>query len=111
MIFPVPEYWINHGSISKPTSAHYYNYCYNKVTDWIDEMAQGRLTYTEYVKEVEEANNDLEKMKSGYSFVVIGQNELTEDLEWQEPSMWIRIDHQPVLDLTKEKSNGVGIKQ
>jgi len=102
---------INHGGLSEPTSAQYYNYCYNKVADWINEMAEGLLTYAAYVKEVEEANRDLEKMTSGYSFVLIEQNELNENLEWQEPSMWIRIDNQPVVDLTRERHNGVGIKQ
>ena len=92
-------------------SAQFFNYCYNKVADWIDEMAQGTLTYSAYVKEVEEANKDLEKFKSDYSFVVIGQNELTEDIEWQDPAMWIRIDNKPVVDLTRENHNGVGIKQ
>ena len=74
-------------------------------------MAQGTLTYSAYVKEVEQANKDLEKFKSDYSFVVIGQNELTEDIEWQDPAMWIRIDNQPIVDLTRENHNGVGIKQ
>lgn len=101
---------INHG-ISEPTKEHYFNYCYNKVADWINEMAEGLLTYSAYVKEVEEANADLEKMKSNYSFVLIGQNELNDELEWQEPSMWIRIDREPVELFNKEKSNGVGIKQ
>jgi len=105
------EHKINHGSTSEPTSAHYYNYCYNKISDWIDEMAQGRLTYTEYVKQVNEANKDLDKMRAGYSFVLIEQNELTETLEWEDPATWIQIDYKPVVDLTKEKSNGVGIKQ
>ena len=74
-------------------------------------MAQGTLTYSAYVKEVEKANKELEKMKSGYSYGTIGQNELSEELEWQDPAMWIRIDNQSVVDLTKEKHNGVGIKQ
>ena len=50
-------------------------------------------------------------MQSDYSFVLIEQNELTETLEWEDPAMWIRIDYKPVVDLTKENSNGVGIKQ
>ena len=93
------------------TSKHFYTYCYNKIVDWIEEMAQGTLTYSAYVKEVEDANKDLEKFKSDYSFVVIGQNELSEDIEWQDPAMWIRIDNKPVVDLTRENHNGVGIKQ
>ena len=99
------------GTANIVTSGQFYNYCYNQIADWIDEMGQGTLTYSSYVKEVEKANQELAKMKCGYSFVVIGQNELTEDLEWQDPSMWIRIDNQPVADLKREKSNGVGIKQ
>ena len=102
---------INTGVGKEVESAQFFNYCYNKIADWIDEMAQGTLTYSAYVKEVEKANKDLEKFKSDYSFVVIGQNELTEDIEWQDPAMWIRIDNQPVVDLTRENNNGVGIKQ
>jgi hypothetical protein len=102
---------INTGIGKEVESAQFFNYCYNKVADWIDEMAQGTLTYSAYVKEVEQANKDLEKFKSDYSFVVIGQNELTEDIEWQDPAMWIRIDNQPIVDLTRENNNGVGIKQ
>ena len=74
-------------------------------------MAAGTLTYSQYIKDVEKANKELDKLKSGYSFVVIGQNELTEDLEWQDPALWIRIDNQPIVDLTRENNNGVGIKQ
>ena len=102
---------INTGVGKEVESAQFFNYCYNKIADWIDEMAQGTLTYSAYVKEVEKANKDLEKFKSDYSFVVIGQNELTEDIEWQDPAMWIRIDNKPVVDLTRENHNGVGIKQ
>ena len=102
---------INTGGGKAVESAQFFNYCYNKVADWIDEMAQGNLTYSAYVKEVEDANKDLEKFKSDYSFVVIGQNELSEDIEWQDPAMWIRIDNQSVVDLTRENNNGVGIKQ
>ena len=103
---------INHGvDNTAVTSAQFYNYCYNKIADWIEEMAEGHLTYSAYVKEVDEANKDLEKMKTGYSFVTIGQNDLNENLEWEDPAMWIRVDNQPIVDLTKEKSNGVGIKQ
>jgi len=102
---------INTGVGKEVESAQFFNYCYNKIADWIDEMAQGTLTYSAYVKEVEKANKDLEKFKSDYSFVVIGQNELTDDLEWQDPAMWIRIDNQPIVDLTRENNNGVGIKQ
>ena len=104
---------INHGTEPSDAlrSGQFFNYCYNQIADWIDEMAQGTLTYSAYVKEVEKSNKELEKMKSGYSFVVIGQNELTEDLEWQDPAMWIRIDNQPIVDLTRENNNGVGIKQ
>lgn len=102
---------INTGVGKEVESAQFFNYCYNKVSDWIDEMAQGTLTYSAYVKEVEQANKDLERFKSDYSFVVIGQNELTEDIEWQDPAMWIRIDNKPVVDLTRENHNGVGIKQ
>ena len=102
---------INTGAGKEVESAQFFNYCYNKVSDWIDGMAQGTLTYSAYVKEVEKANKDLEKFKSDYSFVVIGQNELTEDIEWQDPAMWIRIDNKPIVDLTRENHNGVGIKQ
>ena len=104
---------INHGTTTNDAvkSGQFYNYCYNQIADWIEEMAQGTLTYSAYVKEVDEANKDLEKMKTGYSFVTIGQNDLNENLEWEDPAMWIRVDNQPIVDLTKEKSNGVGIKQ
>jgi len=102
---------INTGASKEVESGQFFNYCYNKVADWIDEMAQGTLTYSAYVKEVEQANKDLERFKSDYSFIVIGQNELTEDIEWQDPAMWIRIDNQPIADLTRENNNGVGIKQ
>ena len=104
---------INHGTEPSDAlrSGQFFNYCYNQIADWIDEMAQGTLMYSAYVKEVEKANKELEKMRSGYSFVTIGQNELSEELEWQDPAMWIRIDNQSVVDLTKEKTNGVGIKQ
>ena len=101
---------INTGVDEKIESGQFYNYCYNQIADWIEEMAQGILTYSAYVKEVENANKELEKMKSGYSFVTIGQNELSEDLEWSDPAMWIRIDNQPVVDLTRENHNGVGAK-
>ena len=99
------------GTANIVTSGQFYNYCYNQIADWIDEMAQGTLMYSAYVKEVEKANKELEKMRSGYSFVTIGQNELSEELEWQDPAMWIRIDNQPIVDLTRENNNGVGIKQ
>jgi len=104
---------INHGTEPSDAlrSGQFFNYCYNQIADWIDEMAQGTLMYSTYVKEVEKANKELEKMRSGYSFVVIGQNELSEELEWQDPAMWIRIDNQSVVDLTRENNNGVGIKQ
>ena len=105
---------INHGTDLKEdpeiVNGQFFNYCWGKISDWIDDMARGRLTFSEYEKELDNANEDLEKMKSPCTFVKISQSELDEDIEWSDPSMWIRVENQPVLDLSKEKSNGVGIK-
>ena len=106
---------INHGTDLKKEDPrlvedNFLHYCWQKVCDWIDELAQGALTYTEYETAVDEANKELQKMKSPCTFVKISASELDEDLEFSDPYMWIRVENEPLIDLTKEKSNGVGIK-
>ena len=102
---------INHGAkVLKPADGQMFSYCHGKIIDWIDELGAGRLTYETYKREVDDANDELVKMKSPCMFVLISKSELDEDLEWSDPSMWIRAvsykeDEQQ--DLIEERTNGV----
>ena len=103
---------INEGTDSPELiNGQFFNYCYQKICCWIEQMAEGELTFTAYIKEVDEVNEELEKLKSPVTIVKISQSELDEDIEFADPAMWLRMENQSVLDLSKEKSNGVGIKQ
>ena len=84
-----------------------HTYCWSKLVDWMDDLAQGTLTYEEYSRQVDKANAELELMKSPCMFVKISMSELTEDIEWADPSMWIRAVN---YEEKEEKTNGVSIK-
>jgi hypothetical protein len=94
----------------KLIDGQFFNYCYQKVCCWIEQMAEGALTFAAYEKEVDEVNEELEKLKSPVTLVKISRSELDEDIEFADPAMWVRVENQPILDLSREKSNGVGIK-
>jgi len=100
---------INHGIANKalpPGQMH--TYCWSKLVDWIDELADGRITYEEYSSQVDKANSELELMKSPCMFVKISMSELTEDVELEDPSMWIRAVNYE--EEKEEKTNGVSVK-
>ena len=94
----------------KLIDGQFFNYCYQKVCCWIEQMAEGALTFAAYEKEVDEVNEELEKLKSPVTLVKISRSELDEDIEFADPAIWVRVENQPILDLSREKSNGVGIK-
>jgi len=100
---------INHGTANKALpEGQMHTYCHGKLIDWLDDLADGKLTYEEYSRQVDKANAELELMKSPCMFVKISMAELTEELEWADPSMWLRA---VIYEEEKEeKANGVSVK-
>ena len=66
-----------------------YKFCYDKIVYWIDSIIEGSLTYKNYEKEMEAANDDLIKLKAPFTFVKIGKEEIDEELFMEDPNMWI----------------------
>ena len=98
---------INHGITGKNAPREQmYSYCWNKLIDWMDDLSNGTLSYESYVRQVDDANKELELMKSPCTFVKITMSELTDDIEYSDPSMWIRESNEE----KEEKTNGVSLK-
>jgi len=66
-----------------------HKFCYDKLVHWIDSIIEGSLSYEEYIKEVEAANDDLIKLKAPFTFVKIGKEEIDEELFMEDPNIWI----------------------
>jgi len=100
---------INYGTDKKALpSGQMHTYCYGKLVDWMDDLANGKLTYEEYSRQVDKANEELELMKSPCMFVKISMAELTENIEWEDPEMWIRtVTYE---EEKEERTNGVSTK-
>ena len=105
---------INHGYGSTTNKAlpegQMHKFCYDKIVYWIDSIIEGSLTYKNYEKEMEAANDDLIKLKAPFTFVKIGKEEIDEELFMEDPNMWIV----PVVYETEdneENLNATGFKK
>ena len=100
---------INHGVANRSLpEGQMHTYCWGKIVDWLDDLSDGRITYEQYSREVDKANEDLELMKSPCMLVKISMAELTEDIELEDPGMWIRaVEYE---EEKEEKANGVSTK-
>tara|TARA_Y100000310_G_scaffold89856_1_gene86963 strand:+ start:2253 stop:3182 length:930 start_codon:yes stop_codon:yes gene_type:complete len=100
---------MNYGTTAKDLPMEQmHTYCHGKIIDWIDDLADSKLTYEEYERQVDKANDELVKLKSPYRIVKIGRSELTDELEWADPSMWIAFDASH--EEKEKKTNGVSLK-
>ena len=89
-----------------------YNFCHDKIVYWIDNIVEGTLSYKDYEKELESANKDLEKMKSPFMFVLIGREEIDDELFMEDPGTWIApVFHDTETKEDEEKLNATGFKK
>ena len=85
-----------------------HTYCHGKIIDWIDELTDGKLSYEEYERQVDLTNAELAKLKSPYQLVKIGKSELTDEIEWADPGMWIVFDAS--YEEKEAETSGVSLK-
>ena len=105
------ESQINYGSTTNRAlpEGQMHKFCYDKIVYWIDSIIEGTLTYKEYEKEMESANDDLIKLKAPFTFVKIGKEEIDEELFMEDPNMWIAPviyeteDNEEILNATSSK--------
>ena len=98
---------INHGT---SLDDKFFDYCYEKLEYWIQELSEGRMTPSEYIKECKETNDELKRMKSDCTLFEIGKSEIDETLEMSDPMLWIRFNSEVPLKsrINREKNrNGV----
>ena len=105
---------INYGSTTNKAlpEGQMYNFCHDKIVYWIDNIVEGTLSYKDYEKELESANKDLEKMKSPFMFVLIGREEIDDELFMEDPGTWIApVFYDTETKEDEEKLNATGFKK